>query len=263
MHMSTSGKWGVALVLAAVTAGPPSWAGHLSSLELLSVTANGSQWQVGMRLSIGAGKTGTQKGADGETRTFAIAAWGSSSIDILAFTPEMVAGTPTGAVNTGVDVGSDFNIVALTYDPVFSPLAASTATLAYLEDDLAPLPLACVFDTATCGDVHQEVFDIYITYSELPIGLRAFGIEGNGDPRAGVTPNRDMAIDLRSFVPVDEPPPLSIMLLAIGVLWGAMRVARRFPEGLPAGWRRAVDRRRMNIGVALLHAMALWQSPRA
>ncbi len=225
------------MILAALTAGPPSWAGHLSSLELLGVTANGSQWQIGMRLSIGAGETGAQKGGDASTRSFAIAAWGSSSIDIIAFTPDVVAGATTGAVNTGVDVGSDFNIVALAYDPVFSPLAASTATLAYLEDDLAPLPLACVFDTGTCGNVHQEVFDIYITYSELPIGLRAFGIEGNGDPLAGVTTYSDMAIDLRSFVPVDEPSPLAILLLAIGVLWGATRVARRAPDqhqGRPA-----------------------------
>lgn len=235
MHMSTSRKWGVALILAALTAGPPSWAGHLSSLELLGVTANGSQWQVGMRLSIGAGVTGANSGADGATRSFAIVAWGTSNIDILGFTPDAVAGASTGATYPGVDVGSAFNPTALSYDPVFSPLAASTATLGYFEDDLAPLPIACVTDTATCGNVHQEVFDIYITYSELPIGLRAFGIEGNGDPLAGVTPNSDMAIDLRSFVEVDEPAPLSIMLLAIGVLWGATRVARRAPLQLARG----------------------------
>ena len=140
-------------------------------------------------------------------------AWGSNSIDILGFTPSTIAGSVTSVPYTGYDVGSSGNGTLLTYDPVFSPQAASTATLLYA-DDLDPTnELACIRTTLACGNLHVEVFDFLISYSELPIGLRAFGVEGAGDPVAGATPNRDMAVDLSAFRNVPEPTTLALFFL--------------------------------------------------
>lgn len=211
------------LGLTLTVAASPATAGHLSDLEFLSLTPVGAQWEVRMRLSVGAGQSGFERGADLETTSIGIAAYGSSDIEIFDFTPAMITGSFTNGTYVGVNIGADGSFSLLAGEPFFGPQSASTATLLFYDESEMEPPLACVISTAACGNIHQEIFEIMIRYSEIPIGIRMLGVEGAGNFFGGVYPYPDMAIDFSTIVAVPEPEAYAMLLAGLGLLGFAAR----------------------------------------
>jgi hypothetical protein len=138
-------------------------------------------------LCIGGGITGTQKGAEAATRTFAFNFYGSASLDNQGFLPPTVAGQATGQVCTGTYVGG---------------FMGSSYTIGYIDPGNL-IPYICVSTTANCGNEHTECNQFIFTMNELFDSLRVVGPEGAGNPVAGCYPDRDMLIDLSNSLDVD------------------------------------------------------------
>lgn len=156
-------------------------------LNLDSIVPAGGNFQVYLTLCIGGGITGTQKGADADTRTFAFNFYGSPTLGDQGFSPASVVGQETGIPLPGTFVGS---------------FLGSSYSIAYI-DPGSMLPFICVSSTANCGNEHSQCDQYVFTMNELFDSVRVVGAEGSGNPLAGCFPDNDMLIDLTSSLDVE------------------------------------------------------------
>lgn len=151
-----------------------------TDLQLDSIVFSGGTFNVYMTQNVGAGITGSIRGAYNSTSTFAYGFYGSASLSIGAFTPSVTSDF-TGATNNGTNVGPAFGAnFAVVY---FSP----------------GTPFACVNSTAGCGNVHTDAKQLHFPLNETPDSIRLFGIEGSGNPTQGCYPDGDMVIDFTTL----------------------------------------------------------------
>lgn len=159
-----------------------SFACDRTSISLDSIVFSGGQYNVYITQNVGAGITGSVRGADNSTFTFAYSFWGSPSLSITAFTPSVTSDF-TATTNNGLNVG---------------PFLGSNFTIGYVSPGA---PFACVSSTAGCGNVHTDVKQVVFTLNEIPDSIRLYGVEGSGNPIAGCFPDGDMLVDF-STLPV-------------------------------------------------------------
>jgi hypothetical protein len=152
---------------------------NLSLITLDSTVANGSNLDYYITLNIGAGITGTQKGADSDTRTYAFNFYGSPTLSNLGFQPASVTADTTGITAVGVDVGS---------------FMGSRFSIGYIDPGQVT-PFVCVTNTSTCGNEHTQSNQYRFTVTEQVDSIRVVGIEGSGNPVAGCYPDADMLIN--------------------------------------------------------------------
>ena len=153
-----------------------------TSIQLDSVVFAGGNFTVHVTQNVGAGITGSTRGGDNSTFTFAYSFWGSGTLSISAFSPSVTSDF-TAVTNFGTNVG---------------PFLGSNFTIGYISPGS---PFACVSSTAGCGNVHTDIKQVFFTLNEIPDSIRLYGIEGSGNPVAGCFPDGDMLIDF-STLPV-------------------------------------------------------------
>ena len=158
----------------------------------------GNQWRLTFQLDVGRGVNGTVLGADGDTRTFVFAFFGGNTL--ISFTPAMVTGTITGCSMGGSSLGplpAPYNCQSsvLYMDPGYYGIPPCAAT-----------PFACIQSTAQCGSVGVETNNFTMFFDCIPDSMRAFGIEGSGNPLGGCYPDLDMLLDFTNInVPIVCP----------------------------------------------------------
>lgn len=169
---------------------------NLSSYTLKSITGTGP-FTITTTLCVGGGITGTTKGADNDTRSIAFSFYSSDpTFAISSFLPANITGSSSGCTMPGFSVGplaAPFNSDGTIYytDPGYYGIAPCTTT-----------PFQCITSTALCGDVTSQCIDFIFTTNVLPDSIRAFGVEGGGNPIAGCYPDADMQIKFNSLLPV-------------------------------------------------------------
>lgn len=156
-------------------------------LNLDSIVPVSGSFQVYLTLCIGGGITGTQKGADAATRTYAFNFYGSPTLGDQGFAPPTVVGQVTGIPVTGTFAGS---------------FLGSSYTIAYI-DPGSLVPFICVNSTPTCGNEHTQCDQYVFTMNEIFDSVRVVGAEGSGNPLAGCYPDNDMLIDLSNTFDVE------------------------------------------------------------
>lgn len=158
----------------------PTKACDRSSAQLGSVVFGSGFVDITVTTYLGGGITGTSKGADNPTRTFAYGVWGSGTLVNLSFTPSVTSDTTKttylGSNNPGV-FGTSFAI-------------------AYIYNGI---DFTCVSSTPVCGNRHTDTLTIVIRTNELPDSIRVLGIEGSGLPFSGCYPDADMLLNLTAF----------------------------------------------------------------
>lgn len=154
-----------------------------SLIALDSVVFDGSNYNIYITQNMGAGITGSQKGAGADTYTFAYGFYGAASLSYSFATPSLT-GDSTGITNTAFNLG-----------PVFGTIF----TIGYISPGL---PFACVSSTAGCGNVHTDVKQVHFVLNAIPDSIRLFGLEGTGNPIAGCYPDPDMLVDF-TILPVE------------------------------------------------------------
>ena len=151
-----------------------------TEIQLDSIVFSGSDYTVYITQNVGAGITGSTRGADNSTFTFAYSFWGAPSMSITAFSPAVTSDF-TAATNNGLNVG---------------PFLGSNFTIGYISPGT---PFACVSSTAGCGNVHTDIKQVFFTLNEIPDSIRLYGIEGSGNPVAGCFPDGDMLVDFTTL----------------------------------------------------------------
>ncbi len=153
-----------------------------TSISLDSIVATGAQYNIYITQNVGAGITGSVRGADNSTFTFAYSFWGNPTLSISAFSPSVTSDF-TATTNNGLNVG---------------PFLGSNFTIGYISPGT---PFTCVSSTAGCGNVHTDIKQVVFTLNEIPDSIRLYGIEGSGNPVSGCFPDADMLVDF-STLPV-------------------------------------------------------------
>jgi len=163
---------------------------NLSSLQLDSVKAVGAEYDIFVTLNIGAGITGSQRGADEGTPDWGFLFYDTTPINISMF-PTSFTGDSTGALAFGVN---------------FGPLAqfGSQGSLIYQS---SVSDYTCITSTVGCGNVHTQTDHYQFRLSAIPDSIWVIGIEGGGSSTAGCM-DLDMKIDFSGFVPGDTTPPI-------------------------------------------------------
>jgi len=152
-----------------------------TNLQLDSIVFSGGSYNVYMTQNVGAGITGSIRGADNSTGTFAYGFWGSPSLSMNGpFTSPVVSdftGSSQPGTNVGPALGANFAIVYFSLGT----------------------PFTCVNSTAGCGNVHVDSKQVHFPLNELPDSVRLFGVEGSGNPTQGCFPDNDMLIDFTTL----------------------------------------------------------------
>lgn len=164
---------------------------NLSSVSLTSVVYNPGPgtYTINFQLNVGQGRSGNLTGADGDTRTIAIAFYRSCGpMSISSMSPTTLNGAFTGCNMPGYDLGPQgvpFNCQAMyTYiDPGY-----------YGVPPCVTQPFGCIVSTTLCGNVQSAAYNMSVTVNQMPDSLRVFGVEGAGNPVGGCYPNMDMMI---------------------------------------------------------------------
>lgn len=176
-----------------------------SSLTLNSVNAiGGGLFELDVRLCVGGGILGANRGAGGPTGTFAFS-FASTGLTVSSF-PATVVSDTTGCLFSGFDQGAQ---AVLNADVAIIYLAPG-GTCDY----------ACISSTALCGFPHSDCEDYVFTVNQIPDSIRAYGIEGNGNPFGGCLNLSSMAIDFTT---------------ALEVVWGEVE-SQWHPNGLTLTW---------------------------
>jgi Secretion system C-terminal sorting domain len=164
----------------------------LTNLTLLSITPSGPNVIISVRLCVGYGRTGGVNGADGSTQDILFGFFDAGNpIDVLAFTPAATTSpAPRNCEMTGINLmgplGPPFDIangVFYAFDE-FSPGCAFGGEVGY----------TCITSTSACGSALNQCQIFTFTLDVLPDSMRAFGVEGAGNPTSGCYPNPDMAV---------------------------------------------------------------------
>ena len=176
-----------------------------SEINLDSVVVGPGYLDIYIQMSVGGGITGTSKGAGSDTRTFAYAFYSASPISLVSFTPQLV-GDSTGGVYPGADIGAAFG---------------ANFVLGYIDTGT---PYTCISTTASCGNKHTDVKQVFIRVDAIPDSVRLLGIEGSGNPFAGCYPDADMLLDF-TILPV---------------VWAGFN-AKVEPQGVALDWATSVE----------------------
>ncbi|MEM6269755.1 MAG: T9SS type A sorting domain-containing protein [Bacteroidota bacterium] len=156
-----------------------------SFITLDSVAGTPGCYDIYITLCIGGGVTGTQKGGEGDTRTYAFGFYGGSNLEVKAYTPTSLAGDSTGTPVFGIVDSTGF--------------FGTQFTVAYIDPGFVT-PFICVNSTSTCGNEHSQCNQYRFTVNELAVdSVRVFGAEGSGNPLAGCYPDPDMAVTFNTL----------------------------------------------------------------
>lgn len=150
-----------------------------------SIVFTGGLYTIYTTLCIGGGVVGVNKGAGGDTRTFAFGFFtpGGVPINISAFTPATVVGDSTGCTGFGFNLGPQ--------GPPFN----SQGTIGYVDLASCPNAYTCITSAPLCGQPHSVCNQHSFTVDVLPDSIRVFGAEAGGNPVAGCYPQPDLLID--------------------------------------------------------------------
>jgi hypothetical protein len=155
---------------------------NLSDLYLTGVTSLGNgQYALDLQFCVGAGRTGTTRGADNDTRAFAFHM--SSNASFVGF-PDSLISPASGVV----------------YQDTLH------AGVLYYYNDTAIAAWTCVNSTAACGDVRTVCINITIITNGLPDSVWVRGAEaaGNLSP-GGICEDMDMTVYPPNFECQVEP----------------------------------------------------------
>jgi hypothetical protein len=149
-----------------------------------------------LRLAVGWGKTGTQLGADSDTRSLSFG-WSTHRppFTIRAFTPDYI--TSGRGFSNCTMAGSNIGPQGPPYN--------SHGTVIYIDPGyygFAPCvtqPFACVTSTALCGNIGQTFYDFRFQVNKIPDSVRVYGIEGGGNPIDGCYPDGDMSFNFTTL----------------------------------------------------------------
>ncbi|MEM9837489.1 MAG: hypothetical protein AAF828_13360, partial [Bacteroidota bacterium] len=157
----------------------------MSAIRIDSITSDNGEFTVYTTLTIAGGVLGSVRGADADTRTFALGfrTLNDDPIVVSAFTPVLTS------PNTGNSVSG------LLAGAQGGPFDAQE-TLLYSNPTSAPIE--CVSSTAGCGTPHATEYNIQFTSDILPDEIVAFGIEGDGNPLVGCP----LSASVSAFLPV-------------------------------------------------------------
>lgn len=126
---------------------------------------------------------GGNPGAMGPTLDFGFGLFTPGGIPVMAsFLPGSVTSDTLGTTNTGVAIGPG--------------LAGSQEFILYQGPGA---DFTCQFDAFPCGLPHQECYDFTFTTDVFLDSIRAYGVEGSGNPGGGCFPNSDMNLDFSSL----------------------------------------------------------------
>ena len=147
-----------------------------SSFTLDNIVNVGPEFEVNATLRIGAGILGSSRGGGNNTYSFGFGFFSClDNLPITYFTPTVTSDT-TQVTGFGVNVGPGF-----------------FGTQGFIFYNV-PGNYTCVTNTAYCGQTHTEITNVTFRMPFLPDSIRAYGIEGTGNPFAGCYPDADMTI---------------------------------------------------------------------
>ena len=149
-------------------------------LTLDSVNTGAGIVDIYLTVEIGGGVTGSQKGASGDTYTYAFGFYGNPTLSNVSFTPSVTSDT-TKITYNGFNAG---------------PAFGATYAIGYLDPGQ---PYACISSTAACGNRHTDIKQYHFQSNEMPDSIRLFGVEGGNNPFAGCYPDADMLVDLTTL----------------------------------------------------------------
>jgi hypothetical protein len=201
----------LAVTLLILLAPAPAQACDRSSLQVVSAQLVEGEWEVKIKVCIGAGVTGSRKGADDGTGSWGL--WVEGPSPIASFEPAQLVGPYTG----GALIGQILSPTSASWmiapdlpgcnDPngLDGPYNCKhNATTALLFANSNPRKTyTCVTSAAECGPARSECNLITMRFAQKPNALRAFGIEGAGNPVGGCYPNPDMAVVMGTDYDVD------------------------------------------------------------
>jgi hypothetical protein len=165
---------------------------NLSDYALTSISGTGP-YTIETRLCVGGGVNGLITGADNDTYDILFAFYSTDpTFSITSFSPVGITSIPTGGYMPGFDVG----VLGAPFD--------SQGNIYYMYDPFTYPggPLACVTSTALCGNIFSQCINLTFETNVKPDSIRAFGVEGAGNPVAGCSPNPDMLINFNLLLPV-------------------------------------------------------------
>lgn len=175
----------IGLLLLLSLTGTASWACNLSSFTLVSVTGSGP-YVITANLCVGMGLTGATKGGDQSTRDISFGFYDADpGFTITAFTPTPDLCGPMGCCMPGAQVApmGDQDGRILFTDPGYYGTAPCVTS-----------PYGCVNSTLNCGPAQSYCVLVTFTVNQIPDSIRAYGVEGGGNPVGGCYPNPDMVI---------------------------------------------------------------------
>jgi|GEM_PF-2597971 len=165
-----------------------------SSLELDSVVQVGSEFDIYVTLNIGAGIFGSMQGADNGTTQFGFGFYSTTvnPINFSFFTPSVISDT-TAELASAIPIGTP-------------PLGTQGFILYQPTNGL----FTCTNSNAVCGFPHTQSDQYRFRTNILPDSIRAFGVEGMGNPMGGCI-DQDMLICLAgcftpSSITIQCPP---------------------------------------------------------
>lgn len=160
-----------------------SQACNRSYLTLDSTVATGTgEFDIYVTACVGAGITGSSKGAAANTHTFGFVFYSSCVPSLhLSYFPPTMKGIATGASYLGYN-----------YGPVGYPFNAQAALL---YQNPSYQPFTCVSNTSACGNVHTQCDQYRFRVAHVPDSLRVLGFEGAGNAMGGCYPDADMMVE--------------------------------------------------------------------
>ncbi len=148
-----------------------------TSFTLDSIVSVAGEYDIHTTLRIGAGITGSSRGAANNTGAFGFGFFSCEpNFQISSFTDVLVSEV-TKVPAYGINVGSGF---------------FGTQGFVFYQSYGW---YTCISNTAYCGMVHTEETEIVFRVPELPDSILAYGLEGSGNPFLGCFGNADMVID--------------------------------------------------------------------
>ncbi|MEL7532511.1 MAG: T9SS type A sorting domain-containing protein [Bacteroidota bacterium] len=157
-----------------------------SSLTLNGVNVlGGGLFELDVRLCVGGGILGTTLGAGNRTNTFAFS-FSGTGIVVSSFTAS-VSSDSTLCLANGMLAGPQ------------PSLNADEAVL-YVPSGC---DFNCISSTAVCGLPHSDCKDYLFTVNLIPDSIRAYGIEGAGNPFGGCLNISGMLIDFTAALDVE------------------------------------------------------------
>lgn len=192
-----------------------------TSFTLDSIVAVGGEYDIHTTMRIGAGITGSSRGAAYNTGPFGFGFFSCHSNFQISSFPDILISDTTKTPAYGIDVGPGF---FGTQGFIFY----QTYTW-----------FTCISNTAFCGLAHTDVQEIVFRVPVLPDSIMAYGLEGSGNPFVGCFGQADMVIDFGALADdcsSEAAPPMDDHYALM-----PLSIRQSMPEFLAYGWNPTTE----------------------